>query len=314
MASSPPLRTVALGDLHGSLDAFRTILTGAGILEGDAWRGGRVILVQLGDVIDRGPDSVATYEFLADLQVRARKGKGRVVRLLGNHEVSLLEGIYDITDLPDPEALARRISRDVLDKKVQAAFAHRGWLFTHAGLHVNLMQRLRAEMQTSEEGKARFTPRRLAHNLNQRLRQAAAAGEYTDPIFAVGKARGGDDATGGIFWADFDEELRAPARAPRIHQVFGHTPEGYTGARFRRTSDGRRINIDIGIVEDHGGNLGYLEIRGREAVAHYLVGDTEETEPLGRAPLAHRRKAEPGEPEGAGDAGDEEPRAGGAGG
>ena len=55
--------------------------------------------------------------------------------------------------------------------------------------------------------------------------------------------------------------MKAPARAPRVHQVFGHTPEGYKGATFRRTSDGRRINIDIGIVEDHGGNLGYLETR-----------------------------------------------------
>jgi hypothetical protein len=235
---------------------------------------------------------VATYEFLADLQVRAGKGMGRVVRLLGNHEVSLLEGEYDITDIPDPQALARRISRDVLEKKVQAAFAHRGWLFTHAGLHMNLMQRLAAEMKTLED-RPRFTPRRLAHNLNQRLRQAVASGIYTDPIFAVGRARGGEDATGGIFWADFDEELRAPSRAPRIHQVFGHTPEGYSGARFRRTSDGRRINIDIGIVEDHGGNLGYLEIRGREAVAHYLSEDAEETESLGQAPLARRRKAEP---------------------
>jgi hypothetical protein len=294
MAPPAPLRTVALGDLHGSLDAFRAILTRAGILEGDAWRGGRVILVQLGDVIDRGPDSVATYEFLADLQVRARKGKGRVVRLLGNHEVSLLEGAYDITDIPDPQGLARRISRDVLEKKVQAAFAHRGWLFTHAGLHMNLLQRLAAEMK-SVEGRPRFTPRRLAHNLNQRLRQAVETNTYADPIFAVGRARGGEEATGGIFWADFDEELQAPARAPRIHQVFGHTPEGYTGARFRRTSDGRRINIDIGIVEDHGGNLGYLEIRGREAVAHYLSPDGEETEVLGEAPLARRRNETPPE-------------------
>lgn len=292
MAPPAPLRIIALGDLHGSLDAFRAILTRAGILDGDAWRGGRVILVQLGDVIDRGPDSVATYEFLADLQVRAGKGKGRVVRLLGNHEVSLLEGHYDFTDVPRPEELAARISRDVLEKKVQAAFARRGWLFTHAGLHVNLLQRLAAEMKTGE-GRPRFTPRRLAHNLNQRLRQAVAANTYTDPIFAVGRARGGEEAAGGIFWADFDEELRAPARAPRIHQVFGHTPEGYTGARFRRTSDGRRINIDIGIVEDHGGNLGYLEIRGREAVAHYLSTDAEETELLGQAPLARRRKAPP---------------------
>lgn len=283
-----PLRTVVLGDLHGSLKAFRTILLRAGLIEGDSWRGGHSILVQLGDVIDRGPDSVKTYEFLADLQVRARKGKGRVVRLLGNHEVSLLEGIYDLTDFPDPESLARRIRSDVIEGRVQAAYAHAGWLFTHAGVHMNLLQLLRAEMKSAQGIKHRFTPPRLAAHLNARLRHAVEVEEFTDPIFAVGHARGGEEDTGGIFWADFDRELEAPARAPRLHQVFGHTPEGYEGARFRKTSDGRRINIDIGIAEDYGGNLGYLEIRDREAMAHYLHGEAEEVERLGTAPLARR--------------------------
>jgi hypothetical protein len=288
-----PLRTVVLGDLHGSLDAFRTILTRAGLLEDDSWRGGRTILVQTGDVIDRGPDSIATYEFLADLQVRARKGKGKVVRLVGNHEVALLEGYFDMADFPEPERLAERIRQDVLEGRVQAAFAHAGWLFSHAGVHYNLLQRLRTEMQGNGETRKRFTPRRLAAHLNGRFKTAVATGDFADPIFAVGHARGGDDPTGGIFWADYDEELEAPARAPRFHQVFGHTPEGYTGARFRRTSDFRRINIDIGIAENYGGNLGYLEIRGREAIAHYLTDGGEETESLGSAPLAHPPRPRP---------------------
>ncbi len=285
-----PLRTVVLGDLHGSLDAFRAILGHAGLLEGDSWRGGRAILVQLGDVIDRGPDSIATYEFLADLQVRARKGKGRVVRLLGNHEVALLEGYFQLADFPEPEKLAARIRADALEGRVQAAFAHAGWLFTHAGVHYDLLLSLRAAMQ-SGEGRMRFSLTRLAAHLNAAFRRAVENGDYTDPIFKVGEARGGDHATGGIFWSDFDEEMLAPARAPRIHQVFGHTPEGYEGARFRRTSDGRRINIDIGIAEQYGGNLGYLEIRGREAFAHYLAEGGEQVEPMGSAPLARARRA-----------------------
>ncbi len=285
-----PLRMVALGDLHGSLDAFREILTRGGLLEEDSWRGGRTILVQLGDVIDRGPDSIATYDFLAELQIRARKGKGRVVRLLGNHEVSLLEGYLEMANFPDPEALANRIRLDVIAGRVQAAFAYRGWLFTHAGLHFNLLQRLLPDMQSNGEKKKRFTLQRLASHLNQRLKKAVETGEYTDPIFAVGRARGGDSDTGGIFWADFDDELKAPSRAPRIHQVFGHTPEGYKGAQFRQTSDGRRINIDIGIVEDHGGNQGYLEILGREAIAHYFQNGEETIEALGSAPLAATRQ------------------------
>lgn len=279
-----PRRTIALGDLHGSLDAFRTILTRAGLVEGDSWRGGRSIFVQLGDVIDRGPASLETYQFLADLQVRARKGRGMVVRLLGNHEVSLLEGYYDLANFPEPEKLAERIREDALEGKVQAAFVHGGWLFTHAGLHYNLLTKLRAEMKVAEGKPRRFTPRRLASHLNAQLLHAVRTNDFTHPIFAVGKARGGDQTTGGIFWADFDEELEAPRRAPLFHQVFAHTPEGYEGARYRRTEDGRRINIDIGIAEEYGGNLGYLEILGTEAIAHYLTDEgDEETESLGRS-------------------------------
>ncbi len=281
-------RTIALGDLHGSLEAFRTILTRAGVLDGDAWRGGRTTLVQLGDVIDRGPDSVATYLFLADLQRRAKSGKGRVVRLLGNHEVMLLEGIYGVADFPEPEKLAERIREDVLTGKVQAAHAYNGWLFTHAGLHHTLRQRLRAEIRAT--GVKRITLPRLAQHINNKFRDAVETGTFTDPLFAVGRARGGENELGGIFWADFDWEMVSPARAPRIHQVFGHTPEGYEGARFRSSNDGRRINVDIGISDAYGGNHGYLEIVGREAFAHYLGDDdTEVVESMGMAAAIRRR-------------------------
>jgi hypothetical protein len=278
---------VVLGDLHGSLVAFRTILARAGLVEGESWRGGRAILVQLGDVIDRGPDSIETYAYLADLQGRAKKGKGRVVRLLGNHEVSLLEGDFSLADFPEPETLAARIREDVLARRVQAAYSHAGWFFTHAGVHHGLLQRLRTEM-----GK-RFTLLRLAEHLNQKLVTAAETGSYSDQIFAVGVGRGGEDDRGGIFWADFDLEMVSPRRAPTMHQVFGHTPEGYEGARFRASTDGRRINVDIGIAETYGGNLGYLEIAGREAVAHYIEDGVEQVESMGVAPVVPRPKRTP---------------------
>ena len=86
-------------------------------------------------------------------------------------------------------------------------------------------------------------------------------------------------------------------RRPRLHQIFGHTPEGFTGARYRLTSDGRRINIDIGIEESNGGNLGYLEVRGRIAIAHYFQEDGSEiVEVLGEAPVIRHAKRSPETP------------------
>lgn len=286
-------RTVAVGDLHGHLDGLKTILNEAKLIDGDSWRGGRSILVQLGDVVDRGPQSVPTYDYLADLQVRASKGKGEVVRLLGNHEVMLLEGDFQFADFPNPEKMANRIREDVLAGRVLAAHAYGGWLFTHAGAGFSLLQRLRNEMRGSEERPKRFTLKRLAAHLNQKLHVAVRNADYSDPIFAIGEARGGESATGGIFWADYDEELHAPSRAPRFHQVFGHTPEGYKGAKFRRATDGRRINIDIGINDDLGGNMGYLEIRNREAIAHYINKDGVVVESLGVAERLPKPVASP---------------------
>jgi len=296
---APPRRTIAVGDLHGDLNAFRKILTHEDLLDGDSWRGGRKILVQTGDVIDRGPASLATFKFLGDLQVRASKGQGKVVRLAGNHEVMLLEGDFSLTDFSAADKVADKLREEVLTGRVQAAFSYGGWLFTHAGVSHSLQSRLRAEMRAETERPRRFTLKRLAEHLNRKLVRAVETGCYDDPIFAVGEARGGlKDSGGGIFWADFDDELHAPPRAPRFHQVFGHTPEGYSGAQFRKTSDGRRINIDIGITDDYGGNLGYLAIEGREAVAHYLTPEGEEIQFLGEAvrppaPVAPTTPSEP---------------------
>src|SRR5688500_18647933 len=51
-------RIVAVADVHGAHDRFVSILRAAGLIDGrERWSGGRAILVQTGDVLDRGADS-----------------------------------------------------------------------------------------------------------------------------------------------------------------------------------------------------------------------------------------------------------------
>ncbi|MEM1348461.1 MAG: metallophosphoesterase, partial [Myxococcota bacterium] len=58
-------RIVAVGDLHGDLEATRAALSLAGVLGAeDAWVGGQTILVQTGDVLDRGSDEQAILDLL----------------------------------------------------------------------------------------------------------------------------------------------------------------------------------------------------------------------------------------------------------
>ena len=54
--------------------------------------GGNTILVQVGDVTDRAPDSLKIIRNLIQLQKEARRSGGRVVTLVGNHEAMNMLG------------------------------------------------------------------------------------------------------------------------------------------------------------------------------------------------------------------------------
>ncbi len=80
-------RVVAVGDLHGDFAAWRAIAVDAGLIDAKGrWRGGTTTFVQVGDTVDRGPDSLKIVEDLMRLQREAAKAHGRVIALVGNHE------------------------------------------------------------------------------------------------------------------------------------------------------------------------------------------------------------------------------------
>ncbi len=84
---------VAIGDVHGEAAGLEAILKRTGLVdERLAWRGGRATLVVLGDFTDRGPGVRRVLDLLMQLEVQAPASGGRVVVLLGNHEVMNLVG------------------------------------------------------------------------------------------------------------------------------------------------------------------------------------------------------------------------------
>ena len=86
-ARETPLRIVAVGDLHGDHERFLAVLRDAGVVDGKGrWIGGRTRLVQVGDRVDRGPDSRRIMDFLMGLEKPARRAGGAVHPLVGNHE------------------------------------------------------------------------------------------------------------------------------------------------------------------------------------------------------------------------------------
>ncbi|HYX19768.1 MAG TPA: metallophosphoesterase [Thermoanaerobaculia bacterium] len=86
-------RVVAIADVHGDLPAFKAILAQAGLVDdAGAWAGGDAVLIQLGDLIDRGPAMRATLDYAMALERSAAERGGRAVFLLGNHEVMNMTG------------------------------------------------------------------------------------------------------------------------------------------------------------------------------------------------------------------------------
>jgi len=86
-------RVVAIGDVHGAHDQFVAILRAAGLIDGRArWSGGRAVLIQTGDILDRGNDSRKVIELLRRLEREAREAGGQVIALMGNHEFMRLAG------------------------------------------------------------------------------------------------------------------------------------------------------------------------------------------------------------------------------
>ncbi|MCJ7487461.1 MAG: metallophosphoesterase [Candidatus Aminicenantes bacterium] len=89
-------RVVAVADLHGDYDRFVFILTqpSVGVLDEELhWIAGKTHLVQLGDIMDRGPDAKDIFDLLIRLEKEAEAVGGMVHVLIGNHEEMNITGI-----------------------------------------------------------------------------------------------------------------------------------------------------------------------------------------------------------------------------
>ncbi len=86
-AAAPASRIVAVADVHGAGGTFVKILQRAALIDDrQQWIGGTAILVQTGDLLDRGTDITTAFDLLMKLEPQASAAGGRVQVLLGNHE------------------------------------------------------------------------------------------------------------------------------------------------------------------------------------------------------------------------------------
>ncbi|MDB9822633.1 metallophosphoesterase [Deltaproteobacteria bacterium] len=111
-------RIVAVGDVHGSYKGLVTILKKSALIDGNnRWIGGNTLLVQTGDLLDRGTDVRKVMDLLMSLQRQAETAGGKVVVLLGNHEIMNMIGSIEYVN---PDALKSFSAPDSEERRKKA--------------------------------------------------------------------------------------------------------------------------------------------------------------------------------------------------
>jgi hypothetical protein len=237
-------RIVVIGDVHGELGGLLEVLNMAGVVDGNecVWAAkpqpaGGTLLVQVGDIVDRGPSATEAWHCLKTLQESAPAGS-EVVRLVGNHDIWWLEGfLRDRNPQTDTKAKVTSLVLDmkssILRNKVRGAYYRTlhgvDLLFTHSGFRQD-MKRLvlgaaSASPSTSEaKALAEFTNKLLFDSVKKCSHEDSTC-KMRHELFEAGPERGGE-SIGGPFWTDFSvlEEEEASKPSESLIQVFQSNP------------------------------------------------------------------------------------------
>jgi hypothetical protein len=245
------------------------VLQLAGVVDDEGhWAAADATFVQTGDTTDRGPDSRDLIALLRRLQGEAEAAGGRVVPLLGNHEVMNLVGDWRYVHPGDVERYggveARRAALgpdgedgrwlrglDVVAKVGDTIFVHGGVSPTFAAQGVD--------------------------GLNEAVRAALARGDPRAPVL------GPDGPLWYRGYVQDPEAVACPALAGALEtlgaerMVVGHTTrrDGEVEARC----GGALVVIDIGIADHYGANLGALELASDDGRALYPGGPRDLPDP-----------------------------------
>lgn len=289
-------RIVAISDVHGDYAVFVQVLQQVGVIDAKRkWKGGTTVLVQTGDIPDRGPQSRKVMDLLMDLEKQARKAGGQVHPLLGNHEVMNMLGDlryvsaeeYASYASADAEELREHVfmtsatpqQRD--DAAIKAA-----WMAAHPPGWIELVQAFGAKGKYGRWLRQHDTVVKVGDTLflhggispkyatlqvteiNDRVRTAlASATPETEPLLT--------DEEGPLWYRGLalgpEAALTAHVDALLAHHgvariVLGHTvTPGVVLPRF----GGKIILNDVGMSAVYGGPPSALEIQDSTVTVHH---------------------------------------------
>ena len=244
-ACSEAERIVAVGDLHGDLLQTQAVLKMAALIDAqNHWVGGKATLVQTGDFLDRGDDGRGIMDLLMQLQSEATRSGGKVLVLLGNHEVMNLQGDWRYVTMGDVDAFGGINDRR---KALSSQGRYGAWLrqanvvvrlddtiFVHGGLTLSV-----AELGISQ--------------VNTLMKTALSGAEKAEILGSNGPTwyRSYSKAT-------CDELKTVLHMMGAKRMVVGHTRQ--RSGRIQSRCNRALVGIDIGIAKYYGAHTGALEL------------------------------------------------------
>ncbi|HJQ03962.1 MAG TPA: metallophosphoesterase [Nocardioides sp.] len=206
-------RIAVIGDVGGHLEALRAELSRIGVPDDGA---GEIpedlVVVQVGDLVHRGPDSAGV---VALVDTHLRRTPDRWFQLVGNHEAFYVFGPqFRLSERLDRRAagtLSGWWQEGVLRAAVSFSSGGETFLVTHAGL---TREYWRLFLGAPDDARA------AAAALNDMLRRG------DDRLIRAGQVHGGAvDPAAGPLWAAADTELEAGWRDHTLpfSQVHGHS-------------------------------------------------------------------------------------------
>jgi hypothetical protein len=272
-------RLVAIGDLHGDLGGMRAALRAAGaiasptdvgraappeaarstIASDDHWVGGDLVVVQTGDVLDRGDDEQAMLDMIARLEREARAAGGELIMLVGNHELMNAAGDFryvtpggfkDFEDVPGLQ----------LDSAVPAKVRARVAALGPGGPYAKQLAQHDVVMIV---GDTAFSHAGILGDWVHHLDDTNAAarcwldGQAAEPPVVL-HAEDGPVWTRDVGKDDVDcaQVAAALAGLGAKRMVVGHTVQTHVNARC----DDTLWRIDVGLAKEYGGPIEVLQI------------------------------------------------------
>ena len=257
-AGNVPDRIVAIGDLHADLKATQDLFKHVGLINADGkWIAEDTVVVQTGDVTDRGPDGKNMLEWLRRQQRSAQNHSSELIILMGNHESMNIRGDWRYVSPKDIQSFGS------LSERKAALQPQAEWGSWMANLPTT------AQVQDIIFVHGGISPQYAApsSSINESVRKAHMGLGDRNIL--------GSD--GPLWYRDY---LRAPESdaCPSLklalkkigakRMVVGHTTQ--RSGKIKMRCDGAIFGIDTGISSHYGKNLSALEFSGGLIKAIYL--------------------------------------------